>query len=684
MSLKERAQRLYGDLKTAAKHQTARATLYGTLALASIGALSGCGNPSAPEEPKNSPITVVQAEAPQTIQKGTEGTWKLQFRDSKDGLSRVTLDYTTPSGEHDFKKTITPKSNTWDTTFTNTLTQEGTATLEYGVTDNFQEGQKETKNGTLRTDVTKAPAVEYTITGEARNAANEEAIGLADAVLTHEQQEISSTETNEQGSFGLSVSQEEGTTKQYQLALSKAGYKTLEETLDINNDTDVGTLHLNPQDVLYTGTLDATTRENDSTFVTDEDLEAIIDFQDAKQDTIYLQSTDDDLRVRAETDGFWLVPNNDVERDLGYKIIARSNTAGVGEQAETLDVTPIPRKDITAINNVTDQPLTDAYLLIEDKDASTSTPGAVIDSLTTTDGQFTDVALPHKDSVWVRVAELKNGQAHSFEHRKKILVDGSNPLTIATINRDRRDIAGTKTGEYTLDEMVNKLRRVAIEIHGNAPYVPLNNDDPGNGGDFPGILHRPTEASNGISYDKLIVPDTVEYVQEGFISRMEDDIPVLVDEIYTNQIQPLMGANQTPIERVGYLKYDTNDRPKNTAVLLPDETMDNSFGLVAVKGKLPHVNTHTYTAIFTDPDNGGLSEKAKRQTIGQELTAGTIYLSKLSVDGILDKDESIAHDYTTRTTPSDYDRSIGWFVYEPTFPSGEKAGNITYVPSDWK
>ena len=222
-----------------------------------------------------------------------------------------------------------------------------------------------------------------------------------------------------------------------------------------------------------------------------------------------------------------------------------------------------------------------------------------------------------------------------------------------------------------------------IKVHGNAPLVPLNNNG-SYGGDFPGILHRATESANGIGYDKIVVPDSVYLVQQDTLYRMEQEIPGMIENDFTSQIQPLMGSFATPVQRVDYMEYDTNNRTPQIGVFLPDEDLPTAFGAVSVKGKLPYTNLHTINLIQSHPGTAGLSDQTKHRTILQEMTNGYIYFSSEPSDGILGQDESIINDNTNRTTLSPYDISVGFIVYQPSFKPGEKIANLMYVPSSWK
>jgi hypothetical protein len=385
------------------------------------------------------------------------------------------------------------------------------------------------------------------------------------------------------------------------------------------------------------------------------------------------------LTVRKEGDWTWVLKPENAET-YSFSITAENQEGQQESEPANLFVDALPKANITVINSVTDQPV-ESYLLFLD------TNDTVIDSLVSTSGSFS-ASIP-QNATGLSVAELDNGLIKSFEHY--ISIDSNLELTRTLAVEDFReyDINRQYVGDLSLFDM-KRFKHLVELVHGRASIINLNG---GSQGPFPGILHRAIESRNGIGYDKLIVPDTTDWVTFGEIGIMEIGTPELIQNEYETKIAPIMGDFAPPVERRDKIVYINNEQVANVAYINP-RLLPDSFGSNVVFGKLPYVNQQSLAQILSDGQRKVLSDEAKKRTALQELTAGNIYYSQLQADfggsqGIpseyqLGPDESIIHNSTTLLDLSKFDKKAGWMIYEPHHVPGEKIEHILRVPNALK
>lgn len=398
-------------------------------------------------------------------------------------------------------------------------------------------------------------------------------------------------------------------------------------------------------------------------------------------DSVNVSTNDANISVTRNGESFTITPNQGFFGQANITAYARNIDGAEKNEQRTIFFEGLPRANITAINSVTNQNI-ESYLLFRDETT------AVIDSLVSDNGQF-QVAIP-ENATGLAVAEHQNGIVKSFEHY--IPIDPSQTITRTVPVEDFRayDINRNYTGEMSLFDM-KRFKKLMKVVHGQAPVINL---DGGSQGDFPGVLHRATESNNGIGYNVLVIPDTTDWVNSGEIGIMETGTPELIENEYITKIAPIMENFATPVERKERISYlVTNESNRNKAHMNPRH-INNAFGLVGVKGRLPYINEHTITQILQDGERTVLSETGKKIVALQELTNGMIYFSPLQAawggsDGIpaeyrLGPDESIIHDSTTRLDLSVFDRKAGWMIYEPHNVPGEKIDHILSIPNQIK
>jgi len=435
------------------------------------------------------------------------------------------------------------------------------------------------------------------------------------------------------------------------------------------------------RDIQYLQTSFQTTEQDSLTI---NDLRTIIE-SEATITTANITTTQQGLTIRQENEWGWVLKPQQATT-YTFSINAENTDGKQESQQATLTVKPLPRANITAINTVTNQPI-QSYLLLTDEN------NTVLDSVVSNNGQFS-VPIPPQ-TTGLAVAEQINGQVKSFEHYIHINPEQEITKTLAVEDFRNYDINKNYIEDMSLFDM-KRLKKLLFFIHGQAPVKNLNGDSQGN---FPKILHRAVESTNGIGYDSLIIADTADVVATGEIGIMGPGVPELIKNEYLTKIAPLMEEFATPVEfkeRISYLV--SNESNRNKALMIP-RLLDGEFGLVAVFARLPYINEHSLTQILQDGERNLLSEITKKRTTLQELTAAMIYFSQLPSDFInpenpqeggdkgiplrylLEPHESIIHNSTTRLDLSKFDRKAGWMIYEPHHTPGEKIEHLLKVPA---
>jgi hypothetical protein len=602
---------------------------------------SGGGNGGGPT---NSPMTVT-VEAPQQATVGDEVTYGLDIEDD-DGLGSLSIALTSVDGRNDTTITADPDGTSYNWSRSWTTQESGTITLDYEITDEFS-GDGDSEEGTRTTDVMAAPA-DYTVSGVARNTNSDDPVGQADVQLLQNQNAQASTQTAGNGAFSLTVTQDEGTSEDYQLRISKQGYNDYSQSISVAGDQDLGQLMLAPQDVLFTGNLNLQVSETDSAFVTSSALEGIVDFQDARKDTIYLQTGSQDLDLRQDTHnqepGFWLVPQTATDQD--YRVVATSTTAGRAEQQETLDVVPVPEAlvDARVIGSDFDELVGRAYAAVKQQQNG---HWVTQDSLISTDGTFDNILIKGDSPQLIEFGQLAGGKHYSTIAGR--IIDpaaGDKTLDVTVMNRDKYRLDDSTQpativadGTFSIDE-IRRLHKELKRVNANGGYRLFNDTE--NGDSSNNRILRFGESSNDPLPDEVIIGKVFKNVNNGNIADLTQAYLDRFVEEYNNKIAVVMGDQAPPITELDTVEVDRYNMREDKGVVFPRD-IPGGDGAINFHGQENNEGKIYKNAYIALQSNDTMSDENRTHTSLEEGGAAFIWMGKQSPTQYLTKHESVVH-----------------------------------------
>jgi len=492
----------------------------------------------------------------------------------------------------------------------------------------------------------------HTVSGNVLNENSNNAVQDAQTALMQGTTTEASDQTDVQGLFSMDVTQQEGTSEDYDLTITKTGYKDYIQTIAVSSDRELTDLMLAPQDVLFTGSLNEETVEDQNALVTAQELSSIVDFQDAGRDTIYVQTSDPNLAITVSGQDFVLDPADGFTGNAQYTVVAVSGTQGRNEQDETLYVQDVPSANITLANNETDERLADmnvpddldARLIRKDENKNP------VDTLYSDNGVFTDVQLTGDPYTHFTAEFMRNGEVFSYPRTDSLAFSGGdvNDFVMKAVDYYVRDIDGnvvdeladTKEGAMSPDGFKNWV--YGIHSGGVSPW----NGETLTPRPLAGYFHWYTDSSHPRGPDEVWLVGKIYDVYDDYTSVMYADPQQYSEEIYNNHVRPWSDFELPALTYVDSTSYDPADNiHKNRGLIKPEgELPSGKVGTVSVFGEYPQNIYNSQAGIRSKNGGEDLGAETYRYAASQEQTAAFLFFSRAPAEdfGVL-RGQSITH-----------------------------------------
>jgi len=514
----------------------------------------------------------------------------------------------------------------------------------------------------------------YTVSGNVINANSNQDVADANTALLQGTNTQASDQTSSQGQFSMDVSHQEGTSEDYDLTITKTGYKDYIQTIAVSSDQELTDLLLAPQDVLFTGLLNEETTEDQNALVTAQELSSNVDFQDAGRHTIYVQTSDPNLAISVNGQDFELDPADGFVGNAQYTVVAISSTAGRAEQNESLYVQDVPKADINVGNNETDQILDEmpvsgymAHL------GSYDLQGNRLDTLDRADGRFTDVNMNPDGDTIIRARFTQNGEPKSYL-RRTIIDQGDTQETIYLIDWNLRDKAGN-----IVDQLVPGAEKAASPegfahwirgTHGEG-IQPWNNErfvEAITGGQ----VTYPVKSDGSKGLEAVLLPQVFYSINEDKTHYMHERTQQAYEDVYNNEYREWI-QGLPAISYPDSISLDvTNNAYKHQGILMPiTDPAQGEFGSIGAFGETPNRMLMTASRVRADRLDGVEDSDLNRYAGEEMFNIGAATTRPAGGTNATDEytthQQSISHNSSSLTAPSNYDGKYFRFVHEPTF-----------------
>ncbi len=163
-------------------------------------------------------------------------------------------------------------------------------------------------------------------------------------------------------------------------------------------------------------------------------------------DSVNVSSSHPSVSItRTGSDDFAITPEHGFSGNVNLNLYASNIEGSVEQVVGSVDFERLPRFSATVHDNVTDDVVSNAYLVFEELENDVFVPK---DTLFAENGRFSDVIL---SSEYARFGQRKDEKNFAYEHRIKPSADGSYEVVIAPFVK--RDASGNAIGIWTRDEM---------------------------------------------------------------------------------------------------------------------------------------------------------------------------------------------------------------------------------------